>query len=99
MFYLKMKISIKRIFSFVFLLLLSLESVPCKFLKSKFVSLAESDAIVTITKDSESELLDAVKILNKSGGTIYIDTKVINISSKSTIKLTGDKPGGIVGLR
>ena len=94
-----MKISIKRIFSFVFLLLLSLESIPCKFLKSKFVSLAESDAIVTITKDSESELLDAVKILNKSGGTIYIDTKVINISSKSTIKLTGDKPGGIVGLR
>ena len=94
-----MKTSIKRIFSFVFFLLLSLESVPCKFLKSKFVSLAESDAIVTITSDSESELLDAVKTLNKSGGTIYINTKVINISSKSTIKLSGDTPGGIVGMK
>ena len=94
-----MKLSIRRIISIAFLLLITLESAPCKFLKSNIVSLAETDAIVTITSDNESELLNAVKTLNSNGGTIYINTEVINISSKSTIKLSGSKAGGIVGVK
>jgi len=54
-------LSIRRIFSIAFLVLITLESAPCKFLKSDIVSLAETDEIVTITKDDESELLNAIK--------------------------------------
>ena len=93
-----MKWVFRRLISLSFLLLITLDSVPCKFLKENIVSLAESDAITTITKDSESELLEAVKTLNKSGGTIYINTPVISISTTSTIKLSGSAAGGIVGL-
>ena len=89
----------KNFLSIFLLFLITLDSVPCKFLKSNFISLAETDAIATITKDSESELLDAVKKLNSSGGTIYINTPVINISTTSTIKLTGTTAGGIVGMK
>ena len=94
-----MKLSIKRILSIALLLMLTLDSVPCKFLESKLITLAEDEAIATITKDSEQELLDAVKVLIKNGGTIYINTPVINISTKSTIKLSGSKAGGIVGMK
>jgi hypothetical protein len=94
-----MKSSFKNIISIFFLLLISLDTIPCKFLKSKIITLAADDAIATITKDSESELLDAVKKLNSSGGTIYINTPVINISSTSTIKLSGSTAGGIVGMK
>ena len=62
-----MKLSIKRILSIALLLMLTLDSVPCKFLESKLITLAEDEAIATITKDSEQELLDAVKILIKNG--------------------------------
>ena len=75
------------------------DSLHCKFLGEKLISFSETDAIATITKDSESDLLNAVKTLNNNGGTIYINTPVINISSKSTIKLTGSKAGGIVGMK
>ena len=94
-----MKANLKRIFSAVFLLMLTLDSFPCKFLESKLVSLAETDAIATITTDSESEFLDAIKVLNKSGGTIYINTPVINFSTKSSIKISGSAQGGIVGMK
>jgi len=66
-------------------------SVSSKFLESKLVSFADAAAIATITKDSESDLTNAIKTINSKGGTIYINTKVINISTKSTIKLTGQK--------
>ena len=94
-----MKYSIRKLISLCFLMLLTFDSVPCKFLKSNFLSLAEPEEIATITKDSESDLLDAVKKLNSNGGTIYINTPVINISTTSTIKLSGTKAGGIVGVK
>ena len=94
-----MKYSIRKLLSLCFLMLLTFDSVPCKFLKSNFLSLAEPEEIATITKDSESDLLDAVKKLNSNGGTIYINTPVINISTTSTIKLSGTKAGGIVGVK
>ena len=51
----------KRILSIAFMILIISDTVPCKFLKSNIVSFAADDAIATITKDSESELLEAVK--------------------------------------
>ena len=94
-----MKKTCKSLFSIIFVFLITLDSVPCKFLKSNIITLAEDDAITTITKDSESELLEAIKTLNEKGGTIYINTPVISISTKSTIKLTGTIAGGIVGVK
>ena len=93
-----MKLS-KKLLSLILIIVLSFESVPCKLLKSKIISYAADDAIATITKDSETEFLDAVKKLNSNGGTIYINTPIINISTTSTIKLSGTKAGGIVGMK
>ncbi len=74
-----MKSSFSQLLSIFLLVLITLDSIPCKFLKENLVSLADESAIATITKDSESELLGAIKTLNKSGGTIYINTPVINL--------------------
>lgn len=81
------------IFLFIF------NSISCKFIDKSFISLADPEAIVTITNDSQSELLDAIAKLNKNGGTIYIDTPVINISQKSAIRITGSIAGGLVGVQ
>ena len=66
---------------------------------NKILSFAEVDVISTITKDDESELCDAIKKLNKNGGIIYINTPVINISSKCQVQLSGSKAGGLVGMK
>jgi len=63
------------------------------------LSIGENDAISTITKDDESELYNAVQTLNKSGGIIYINTPVINMTSKCQILLSGTSAGGIVGIK
>ena len=94
-----MKASFKKLISLYFLIILTFDSFPCKLLKSNILLLDEPDTITTITKDSESELLEAIKILNSKGGIIYINTPVINISTTSTIKLSGSKAGGIVGKK
>ena len=82
----------KKFFSILLVLLITIDAVPCKNL----ASMADS-TIATITSNSESALLSAIKTLNKSGGVIYIDTAVISISSTSTIKLSGSTSGGIIG--
>ena len=82
----------KKLFSILLVLLITIDAVPCKNL----ASMADS-TIATITSNSESALLSAIKTLNKSGGVIYIDTAVISISSTSTIKLSGSTSGGIIG--
>ena len=61
--------------------------------------LNEEKEITTITEDDELALRDAVKKLNKNGGTIYINTPVINIKTKDKIQLTGSNPGGLVGIK
>ena len=94
-----MRNSIKRIFSIYFLILLIFNSASCKFLESKLITLVETDAIATITSDNESDFVNAIQKLNKSGGTIYINTPVINISSTTTIKLSGTIPGGLIGMK
>ena len=94
-----MKSSFSQLLSIFLLVLITLDSIPCKFLKENLVSLADASAIATITKDSESESLEAIKTLNKSSGTIYINTPVINISTTSTIKISGSIAGGLVGIK
>ena len=41
----------------------------------------------------------AVKTLNSKGGTVFIDTPVINLSSKCVLTLSGTEAGGIVGKK
>ena len=84
----------KKLFSIFFALLLTIDTVSCKNLASF------GDATITIiNSDNESDLIKAISKLNSSGGVIYINTKKITISSKSTLNLSGKKSGGIVGQR
>ena len=84
----------KKLITFFLILLISLDSISCKNLAS-FVDAT----ITTINSDNQNELISAVSKLNKNGGVIYINTAIINISSKSTINLSGSKSGGIVGKK
>ena len=77
------------------LLFLSLELFPCKFLSH----LKEDPVITTITSDNEGELDNAIDILNKVGGIIYIDTPVISISSITSKNLNGVSSGGLIGIK
>ena len=79
------------------ILLINIDIFTCKYADKKLKSFVDDDEITTITKDSESELLDALEILYKNGGTIYIDTPVINLSEENSIIMDGDLPGGIIG--
>ena len=68
------------IFASIFIFL-TLDSIFCKFLSSKSLSDEEEDVITTITSDDEKALRDAILILWKFGGIIYIDTPEINIKT------------------
>ena len=80
------------------LLIVSFNSFSYKTLENKFKSFSDDDEIATITTDNEKELEEAIKVLNERGGTIYIDTPVINIKN-ITISITGSISGGIIGVR
>ena len=84
----------RKLLSILFVLLIAFDSISCKNL----ASFADA-TIKTITSDSESELKSAISTLNKQGGIIYINTSVINISSTSTLTLSGTISGGIVGVK
>ena len=84
----------KKLFTIFLILLICFDAIPCKNL----ASIADA-TITTIKSDNEAALLNAVATLNKSGGVIYINTAIINISSLSTILLSGTKSGGIVGMK
>ena len=59
-----------------------------------------SSKVATITSNSESALKSALSTINSSGGTVYINTPIIEVSSSSTaLKLSGTKAGAIVGVR
>ncbi len=80
------------------LLIISLNVFSCKSLKNTFKSLVDDDEIATITSDNENELVEAIRILNKNGGTIYIDTPIINVRN-ATLTISGTVSGGIIGIR
>lgn len=56
-----------------------------------------SKTIATITSDSQTELANAIKTMKTSGGTIYINTPKISLSS--ALKLEGTTAGAIVGVQ
>ena len=85
--------------SIFFIVLISFNTFSSKFLDNKILSFGDAEEIVTIAKDDETALCEAIKTLNKSGGTIYINTPVINISSKCQITLSGSTVGGLIGVK
>ena len=89
---------LKRYTSFIILFLFILESFPCQFLKRSLLS--EDERIIdTIKTDDEEALFSAIRIVNKIGGIIYIDTPIINISSITSIILGGYSSGGLIGIK
>ena len=92
---LKIIIYIYTLFFLIFILKIS----SCKPLNKNLRLLGDDDEITTITKDDESELEAAIEILNESGGTIYIDTPIINMEKATSLTLRGNLPGGIIGIR
>ena len=86
------------LFTIIFILF-TLDSLSCKSLKNKFRALGDDDEIITITEDDDSLFQLALEELEKSGGTIYIDTPIINVKGTTELILTGKFPGGIIGIR
>jgi hypothetical protein len=82
-----------QIYAYLFIIF-TLNFFSCR----KFKSFSDDDEITTITSDNEYELLEAINVLNQNGGTIYIDTPVINIVN-ITLSLFGENSGGIIGKR
>ena len=89
----KMNIVYDLIFLIIFF-----DCLCCKLLDSKFKSFGDDDEIATITTDNEDELQEAVSLLSMYGGTIYIDTPVINIRN-AILTIGGILSGGIIGVR
>ena len=87
-----------RIYVYLFLVI-ALDLFSCKYLENSLISFTDDEEITTIISDDEKEFLDAIDQLNKKGGTIYIDTPVINLNKKISISITGQLPGGIIGIR
>ena len=84
---------------YIALFLISIDFISCLKLKKNFISFTDDEEITTITSDSESELLDAIEILNEKGGVIYIDTPVINLDENTIVIINGEDSGGIIGKR
>ena len=82
----------------VLFIIISLNLFYCKPLDNKFKSFTDDDEIATITRDNENELAEAIRTLNKMGGTIYIDTPIIHIVN-TTLTISGTISGGIMGVR
>ena len=53
--------------SIFFILLISFNTFSNKFLENKNISFGDADEIVTISKDDETSLCEAINTLNKSG--------------------------------
>ena len=85
------------IFSF-FLVLFLFQYISPKFLENQSFS-EEEDVIATITEDDENALREALLILWKSWGIIYIDTPEINIKKQESLSIKGTYEGGIVGIK
>ena len=87
-----MKSISKRIIC-IYLLILSIN-----FSSNKVLEEEEEDIITTITTDNESALRDALLILWKFGGIIYIDTPIINIKEQTSLSIKGTLEGVIIGV-
>ena len=61
--------------------------------------IAEEDILDIINTDNESSLREAITKQNINGGTIYINTTIINIKTDSALEIKNDLPGGIIGIK
>ena len=84
---------------YIALFLIIIDLFSCIKLKKNLISFTDDEEITTITSDSESELLDAIEILNEKGGVIYIDTPIINLDENTIVIINGEDSGGIIGKR
>ena len=80
-------------------LIIILDLFSCKHLDNNLKSFTDDEEITTIYGDDQFKLFDAIDQLNKKGGTIYIDTPIINLNAEAFISITGNNPGGIIGIR
>ena len=97
-----MKYSFKSKNNYVFtiiFLILALDLFSCKTLKNTFRKLGDDDEIITITEDDGDLLQLALEELKESGGTIFIDTPIINMKEPTRLSISGNLPGGIIGIR
>ena len=94
-----MKLSIKNRIYLSLFLIISLDLFSSKHLENNLISFTDDEELITITSDDELEFLNAIDQLNKKGGTIYIDTPVINLNNQTSISISGKIPGGIIGIR
>ena len=94
-----MKSLIKNKFYILLILIISFDLFFCKNIRNKFISFTDDEEITTITSDNETEFIKAIEKLNKNGGTIYIDTPVISLIENGIITISGQLPGGIIGVR
>ena len=94
-----MKYLINNRIYIVFFIIITLDLFSCNQLENNLISFTDDEEITTIYFDDEYEFLDAIDQLNKKGGTIYIDTPVISLNTKSSISISGTIPGGIIGIR
>ena len=94
-----MKSFIKNLIYFVLFLTINFDPFSCKNLVNNFKAFTDEDEIAIIFSDDESELMEAVEVLNSKGGTIYINTPEINLIKNCKINITGELSGGIIGVR
>ena len=74
--------------------------IQSKFLDKSSLEVDPIDEImITIDKDDETALREAIDILNEKGGMIILNTPVIYITEHKVLKLTGTKKAGILGIR
>ena len=74
--------------------------IQSKFLDKSSLEVDPIDEImITIDKDDETALREAIDILNEKGGMIILNTPVIYITEHKVLKLTGTQKAGILGIR
>ena len=83
----------------IFLILIIIDFFSCKKIDKNFVSFTDDEEIITINSDNESEFVDAIEKLNEKGGTIFIDTPIINLNETTFIRISGSLSGGIIGIK
>ena len=97
-----MKPLIKNLVYTILFMIIIFNLFSCKKLNNfkSFIDDKEDKEIdITINSDDESELMDAIELLNANEGIIFINTPVINLKKNSIINITGTNPRGIFGLK
>ena len=83
----------------IFLILIIIDFFSFRKLDKNFVSFTDDEEIITINSDNETEFVDAIEKLNEKGGTIFIDTPIINLNETTFIRISGSLSGGIIGIK